>query len=69
MKELQKKFLNIGLAPYSIPVTVSPGPGGLPAQHAQYQMTNYLLGATPGLQLHNSSGPSLNLCSAFLNGN
>ena len=58
MKELHKKFVNIGLAPYSIPVTMSPAPGQLSAQHlSQYQMQNYLLGASPApLQLQNSSG-------------
>ena len=60
MKELHKKFVNIGLAPYSIPVTVSPAPGQLPAQHlSQYQMQNYLLAPSPGLQLQNSSGKAV----------
>ena len=58
MKELHKKFVNIGLAPYSIPVTVAPGQ--LPAQHlSQYQMQNYLLAPSPGLQLQNSSGKAV----------
>ena len=64
MKELHKKFLNIGLAPYSIPVTMAPAPGPLSAQHlSQYQMQNYLLGASPGLQLQNSSGKAVETCA------
>ena len=57
MKELQKKFLNIGVSPYSLPVTVAPGPAPahLPSQHLnQFQMPNYLLGG--GLQLQSTSG-------------
>ena len=60
MKELQKKFVNIGLAaPYNIPVNVATGPQqqlstSAAAQHLnQIQMQNYLLS---GLQLQNSSG-------------
>ena len=56
MKELQKKYLNIGLAPYNIPVTITPtiSQSQLTAPHLnQLQMQNYLLG---GLQLQNSSG-------------
>ena len=55
MKELQKKFLNIGVSPYSLPVTVAPAPANLPSQHLnQFQMPNYLLGG--GLQLQSTSG-------------
>ena len=55
MKELQKKFLNIGVSPYSLPVTVAPAPAHLPSQHLnQFQMPNYLLGG--GLQLQSTSG-------------
>ena len=56
MKELQKKYLNIGLAPYNIPVTITPtiSQSQLSGPHLnQLQMQNYLLG---GLQLQNSSG-------------
>ena len=60
MKELQKKFVNIGLAaPYSIPVNLATAQtqqqlSTPTAQHLnQIQMQNYLLS---GLQLQNSSG-------------
>ena len=62
MKELQKKFVNIGLAaPYSIPVNLATAQtqqqlSTQAAQHLnQIQMQNYLLS---GLQLQNSSGKS-----------
>ena len=61
MKELQKKFVNIGVAaPYSIPVNLATTAqtqqqlSTPAAQHLnQIQMQNYLLS---GLQLQNSSG-------------
>ena len=60
MKELQKKYLSMGVSPYSVPVT----PVTIAQQNLtqtqlssphlnQIQMQNYLLG---GLPLQNSSG-------------
>ena len=59
MKEVQKKYLNLNLSPYSIPINMSTAVGqqqqlSAQQQHLnQFQMQNYLLS---GLQLQNSSG-------------
>jgi len=58
MKEVQKKYLNLNLSPYSIPINMSTAVGqqqqlSAQQQHLnQFQMQNYLLS---GLQLQNSS--------------